>query len=341
MKFPRISVVVPCRNESGHIQQFLDGLRRQVPVHGGFEVIVADGASDDGTMELLAATRNDGLEVRVVDNPEMIVSTGLNRAIKCARGEIVVRMDVHTCYADNYLAECVAVLEETEASNVGGPWCARGQGYWQDAIALAFESRFVSGGARSHDLSYEGPVDSVYLGCWRTEYLISTGLFDESLVRNQDDELNLRIVRSGGVVWQSPRIRSWYRPRPTLKGLFRQYMQYGFWKVRVIKKHGTPASLRHVAPALAIVLFLIALVFSPISRIALIAVIALIAMYFVASALVSVALCVSSRRWRYLSAFPLVIGVFHLAYGVGFLAGIWSSIAPRRQIHARYQRLTR
>ena len=142
------------------------------------------------------------------------------------------------------------MLQETGADNVGGPWVARGKGKVGMAIAAAFESPFSCGGARGHDPKYSGPVDTVYLGCWRREIFDRIGLFDEELVRNQDDEFNLRLVRSGGKVWQSVAIKSCYHPRESLRHLFKQYVQYGYWKARVLKKHRLPASVRHLVPSI-------------------------------------------------------------------------------------------
>src|SRR5262249_1078406 len=143
------------------------------------------------------------------------------------------------------------------ADNVGGPWIARADGYVGLAIAAAFQSSFAVGGARGHNPEYEGKVDTVYLGCWRREIFDRIGFFDEELVRNQDDEFNLRIVRSGGGVWQSPKIQSWYTPRASLRDLCRQYSQYGYWKLRVIQKHRLPASMRHIVPAGFVALLMI------------------------------------------------------------------------------------
>src|SRR5262249_29352304 len=152
-------------------------------------------------------------------NPRKITSTGLNRAILAAQGEIIVRMDAHTEYAGDYIRQCVQVLEETGADNVGGAWRTKASGYLQQAVALAFHSPFSAGGARSHEVDYEGYIDTIIYGCWRRKRLIEVGMFDEELVRNQDDELNLRITRSGGKIWQSARIRSWYQPRASLMAL--------------------------------------------------------------------------------------------------------------------------
>ena len=95
---------------------------------------------------------------------------------------------------------------------------------------------------------YCGEVDTVPFGCWRRETFDRYGLFDEQLIRNQDDEHNFRIRLGGGRVWQDPRIRFHYMPRQTLRALFRQYMQYGYWKVYILRKHGRPAALRHLVP---------------------------------------------------------------------------------------------
>ena len=135
-----------------------------LPMELSWKFLIADGASDDGTRERLDFHRGRDPRIRVVDNPRRIVPAGLNAVIRQSRGDIIIRMDVHTIYAANYIAECVRALLETGADNVGGPWVASGAGYLSNAIALAFSSRFVSGGGRAHDPNYEGELDTVYLG---------------------------------------------------------------------------------------------------------------------------------------------------------------------------------
>ena len=244
-----VSLIVPCRNERGHIDAFCDAaLAQQLPEGWTLELLVADGASDDGTRAALGARAASDARVTVLDNPRRIVSTGLNACLARARGEVVVRMDVHTAFAPDYVAECLAALTRVHADNVGGPWVARGEGAWGRAIAAAFQCRWVVGGARSRDLTYEGTVDTVYLGCWPRATLARVGGFDETLVRNQDDEHNLRLRLAGGRIWQSARIRSWYRPRGSLRQLFAQQQQYGYWRPFVLRKHGQPGSVRQLVP---------------------------------------------------------------------------------------------
>jgi glycosyltransferase involved in cell wall biosynthesis len=199
----RISIVSACRNEREHIRAFVDSLLAQDLSGFDWEIIVADGASSDGTREALADMATGNPRVMVIDNPGRIASTGLNAAIRAASGEIILRMDAHTEYARDYIQRCVRTLEASGAENVGGPARTKAEGLRGRAIQAAYHSRFSTGGARFHDDNYTGYVDTVTYGCWRKETLLRLGLFDEGLVRNQDDELNLRLIRAGGKIWQS------------------------------------------------------------------------------------------------------------------------------------------
>ena len=336
-----VSVIVPCRNERDHIEGFLESLLRQERAGLWVEYLIADGMSDDGTQEILRAVAARHPEMRIIRNEGRIVSTGLNRAIREARGDIIVRMDAHTEYAPDYIRECVRCLEETGADNVGGPARTRARSLMQQAIALAFHSRFSTGGARFHDPQFEGQVDTVTYGCWRKETLERLGLFDEELVRNQDDELNLRITRSGGKVYQSPRIQSWYYPRPSLGALFRQYAQYGFWKVRLIQKHRLPASWRHPVPVLFLIWLLLLLKASPFLPRAALVLGGTLALYCLALLATSVATCARSGQWRCLPLLPVVFAMFHFGYGWGSLCGLVKFWLLRRGPRGAFTELTR
>ena len=172
-----------------------------------WQIIIAEGMSDDGTRQILQQYSERNSRIIVIDNPRRIVSAGLNAAIAASVGEIILRMDAHTEYGPDYVKKCVEVLEATQADNVGGPARTKADGVRARAIQAAYHSRFSTGGARFHDDNYTGYVDTVTYGCWRKSTLLKLGLFDEQLVRNQDDELNLRITRSGGKIWQSSEIR--------------------------------------------------------------------------------------------------------------------------------------
>jgi GT2 family glycosyltransferase len=332
--------VIACRNERADIEACVrSALAQQVPP-GGIEFIIADGRSDDGTRDLLMRLAQQDPRVRVIDNPDRIVAAGLNAAIRAARGKIIVRMDAHTEYAPDYVDQCLAVLRETAADNVGGPARTKARSYMQGVIAAAYHSPFAVGGARFHNPDYEGCVDTVTYGCWRREVFERIGLFDEELVRNQDDELNLRLTKAGGKIWQSPRIKSWYAPRPSLRSLCRQYLQYGYWKVRVIQKHRLPASWRHLVPGgflLSLVLLGLLALWWPVAFWSLLS---LVSLYLMAAVVASFP-AAARHGWRTLPLLPLVFACYHFSYGCGFLRGIMDFLVFRRGPTDSYGQLHR
>jgi succinoglycan biosynthesis protein ExoA len=372
-------VIIPCRNERGHIGTCLDSTLNQMQPTDGFEVIVADGMSDDGTREILqrleVGSQSSDLRspisdipspsspprLRVIDNPGRIVSKGLNAAIRAARGGIILRMDAHTEYAPDYVRECVAVLQATGADNAGGPARTKPQTFLEKAVSAAYHSPFAVGGARFHDVNYEGYVDTVTYGCWRRETFDKFGYFDEELVRNQDDEHNLRIIRGGGKIYQSPKIKSWYRSRGSLGSLFNQYMQYGYWKVRVIQKHKLPASWRHLVPGAFVLILLSLFLLSAFSFLLSAFVpgfpsaisifsfqlsafsfsfLAALGAYLFAVLAASVIMA-AKTEWKLLPILPFVFPCYHFGYGIGFLKGIWDFVICRKAPGEWAARLTR
>lgn len=335
-----VSIVVPCRRERQHIERCLQSILAQDEPLGGMEIIVADGMSEDGTREALRRLASLDSRLRVIDNPRRSAAAGLNTAIRCARGEVIIRMDAHTTYARDYVSQCLEVLAASGADNVGGPARTMSTTYMQEAICAAYHSPFSVGGASFHKTAYEGEVDTVTYGCWRRSVFDRIGLFDEGVGPNEDDEFNLRLVRSGGRIWQSPRIRSWYAPRSTLSTLFRQYMQYGYWKVRVIQKHNYPASVRHLVPGafvLAVIFLLAASAWWPQAFAAWVAV---LAVYAICATLASCAAAARSS-WRLLPVLPPVFACYHCGYGWGFLRGLLDFLVLRRSPPVSVAEVTR
>jgi GT2 family glycosyltransferase len=291
--------------------------------------------SSDGTRAIIEEYASRLPRLGIIDNPRRHVSTGLNAAIRQATGEIIIRMDVHSEYAPDYVLRSVQALESTGAWNAGGPALTKPEGYMQTAISLAYGSRFGCGGALFHDGGYEGWVDTVTYGCWHRETLEKLGMFDEELIRNQDDELNLRIHRAGGRVWQTPAIRSWYKPRASLRALFKQYFQYGYWKVRVLRKHKIPASVRHLIPGLFVTSLIAFGLLAPFGEPARWALAGIAGVYLAAAVAAAMVLCASPARWKYLPVLPLVFATYHISYGAGFLRGLLdlsSGRAPSRAV---------
>jgi succinoglycan biosynthesis protein ExoA len=319
---PFVSVIMPVRNEANFLAKSLGSVLAQDYPHSRMEVLVTDGMSGDGTraeIDRLAGTTD--IPVIALDNPGRIAPTGLNVGLSRARGDVIVRIDGHTIVEADYVRQCVLALRRTGADNVGGRMNAVGETPFARSVALATSSPFGVGGARFHYSGREEWVDTVYMGCWPRTVFDRWGLFDEEMVRNQDDEFNYRLREGGGTVLLSPEIRSRYYNRATPRALWRQYFQYGFWKVRVLQKHPKQMQARQFAPpafVLATGTGAAVSVFVPSARVLL----AAAASSYLAGALFS-AFRVSPRGDRRLvPRIALVFPILHFAYGSGFLKGI-------------------
>lgn len=324
---PFVSVVIPMRNEEESIADCVDAVLRQDYPPELLEIIVVDGDSDDRSVEMVEklAEVNAG-RVRLLHNPKRIVPPALNTAIRAARGTVIARVDGHTRIAGDYVRVGVETLNRTNAENVGGPMIAVGGGLWGNAVARVTSSRFGVG-SYFHFGTEEREVDTVYLGMWPRSVFAQIGLFDEELVRNQDDELNYRLRKHGGRVVMNPDMRSAYQNRQSLSKLAKQYWQYGLWKVRVLQKHPRQMSWRHFVPPAFVAALLSFTALSPWSTIA--AQLAVIVISIYAVAVVALAANLSAADgWRAWAAAAVTFAVIHVCWGAGFLAGL-VRFAPR------------
>lgn len=249
--WPSVTVVMPVVNEGRHLQDSVDRLLQQ-DYAGELHIVIAVGPSRDTTRAVAQAIAHANSHVHVVDNPTGKTPSGLNAAIAHTDSEVVVRVDGHAMVPSNYVRTGVETLRETGADNVGGIMAAEGTTEFERAVARAMTSRFGVGGAAFHVGGEPGPALTVYLGCFRRDALKRVGGYDETMVRAQDWEMNLRIRQSGGVVWFTPDMRVTYRPRPTLRSLARQYHDYGRWRREVMRRHPDTVSLRYLAAPVAV-----------------------------------------------------------------------------------------
>ena len=326
----RVSVMAPMYNEAEHIEDLVADIAAQ-DFEGELEFLVADGGSTDGSVELLrAAAERHGLHVEVLPNPKRWVSHGLNACVRAATGDLLVRIDCHSRYPRNYVRSCVRVATETGADNVGGVLTAQGRTKTQRAVACAMDSAFGGIGWSRHADGERVDVDTVPFGAFRPEAFRRAGFFDESLVRNQDDEFNLRLRLAGGRIVRDPSITLEYTPRGTFRGLFRQYYQYGRWKVPVMLKHRRVLSLRSLAPAALVASFVVLTLLSFVTHHALVFLAAELAAYFAGAAFFGWR-SIRSRDER-LRLLPRVLAAYptiHLAYGLGMVTGLVRALLGR------------
>ncbi|MBK8023621.1 MAG: glycosyltransferase family 2 protein [Chloroflexi bacterium] len=320
---PFVTVIMPIRNEGGFIERSLGAVVSQTYPHDRYEVLLADGMSTDDTRLAIArlASSSD-VDVKIVDNPGKIVPTGFNAALALARGAVIVRVDGHTIIAQDYVRACVETLERSGADNVGGKMNAVGRTFLARAIALATSSAFGVGGARFHYSDREELVDTVYMGAWPRSVFERIGVFDEELVRNQDDEFNYRLRAQGGKILLSPHIQSEYFNRSSWRSLARQYYQYGVYKVRVMQKHPRQMQPRQFIPPVFNLGVVGGLVVAPFSDLLRAIWLICLGIYLAGALLVSARIAMR-EGWQYLPVLPVLFLTLHLSYGAGFILGLW------------------
>ena len=322
---PIVSVIVPCYNEETTIRLLLEALHLQSYPLSDLEVVIADGMSTDGTLAQIQGFQSDypDLGIRVVKNEKRTIPAGLNRAIEAAQGEYIVRLDAHSMPQQDYVAQCVADLSQGLGENVGGVWEIQpGRPGWvAKSIALAASHPLGVGDARYRYTDQGGFTDTVPFGSFRRTLVQEIGLYDETLLTNEDYEFNVRIRQVGGKVWLDPKIRSVYFARPTLLALGRQYWRYGFWKVRMLRQYPGTIRWRQLLPPVftaSLILLSLLAFWVPLAGWILAAEIGL---YLAVLGFAGLHQAVKHRQFQYLLGIPLAIMVMHLSWGSAFL---WS-----------------
>ncbi len=342
-RFPFVTIIMPVRNEAGFIERSLRAVLDQDYPQGRMEVIIADGMSDDGTRGIIRrvlesrqvgelkdgerATRSN-IPVRIIDNPGRIVPTGLNAALREARGDVIIRVDGHALIPHRYVRECIEWLMKTNADCVGGAVRSIGTGCLGRAIARAMSSPFGVGGSRFRTAQADGEVrltDTVPFGAYRREVFERIGLFNEHMVRHQDYEFNYRLRKAGGRILLLPWLRAEYYVRSTLRGLWRQYWQYGIWKGRFVRAHPDSLKLRHLIPPLFVLAVFIGCVLG------LIVPEGELLLEFVLGAYATFLLVATVVLWtggrvglRCGLLIPVVLACLHTSYGLGIWYGLFS-----------------
>jgi len=251
MELPAVSYVMPVLNEVEYLEEAVRGvLGQEYP--SGQELVIALGASTDGTNEVAARLAAADPRVILVDNPDNDVPVGLNLATRASHHPIIVRVDAHSTLPDGYTATMVETLLRTGSANVGGVMKAQGRTPFQRAVARVYNSPWGLGGNAFHGSQQEGPAETAYLGVCRRDVLDEVGGYDETMRRAQDWELNSRIIAAGHQVWFTPDVEVGYWPRSTPGALRRQMFATGVWRGHLVRRQGhTP--LRYLAPPALVV----------------------------------------------------------------------------------------
>jgi len=314
-KKPIVTVIIPCRNEFNYIEKSVTSIVNQKDLPGEIEIIVVDGLSNDGTREQLEKLQLEFPNLKVIDNLKRTTPFALNLGIKEAHGEFVCIMGAHSVYAEDYLFNSIKLMEKyPEASCVGGPITSEGKTNFGKAVAIAMSSLIGVGNAKHRFPQYEGYAEMACFPVFRKEVFSQIGLYDESLVRNQDDEFCSRLTSSGRKVYISPSVKSIYYVKATPSKLFKQYFYYGLYKPMALNKVKTKIKIRHLVPFI----FMIYLLSLPLA-------------YMFPLWFLPIILYILAISWNFLRAklkvksklyLFIIFPIIHISYGIGFILGI-------------------
>lgn len=318
--FPKISVIVACRNERRYIGRCLDSIITQEYPADKIEVLIVDGMSDDGTREIIEEYAKEHKYIKIIDNLHKITPVALNAGIRNSVGEVVGIVGAHSALSSDYIATCVYFLDKTNADNVGGICKHIGNGFIGKAIALAEGCKFGLGGAQFRTATKERYVDTVFPGFLLRKAFEKYGYLNEKLVRNQDIEFNSRIRKGGGKIFLTPKIVSYYYCRSTLKDLWTQNFRNGFWNIETIKIAPGSLSFRHFIPLLFVASLLTTWIIPILWAVVMVN-------YFWCSLFFSIKIALVNGV-KYFFAMPIIFLTLHLSYGLGSLVGIVLYASP-------------
>ena len=315
---------MPVRDEASYIQRSLESVFAQDYPLECMEIVIIDGLSTDGTREIITklAIQNPEFHITILDNPGLTVPIGLNSAIPQTKGQIIVRVDGHCEIASDYIRRCVEHIQEVDVDGVGGSINTSGETWIARVIAVAISSPFGVGGSAFRTIRDKTMLtDTVPFPAYTRSIIKRAGLYDEELVRNQDDEYNYRVRELGGKILLAADIHSKYYSRSTLLSLWRQFYQYGFWKVRVLQKHPLQMRARQFVPPVFSALLITSAILAFFTPIGCFMLILVPGTYLLANLGASFWTAIH-ESWRYLHLLPLVYFIIHFSYGLGFLVGL-------------------
>ena len=315
-----VSITIPCRNEEHYIGKCLQSI-----VDCDFDklllsVFVCDGMSTDNTKAIIQEFTKKYSFIHLIENTKQTTPFALNLGLKASNAEIKIILGAHAEVYPDYIGKCIEAFKIDEKLGcVGGIIENVYENDTAEVIGKAMSSGFGVGNAHFRTGEMDGYVDTVAFGAYKKEVFEQIGYFDEELIRNQDDEFNFRLLKNGFKIYLYRQIRSKYYVRASFKKLYKQYEQYGYWKVYVNKKHQTITTLRQTIPFLFVVYLLFGAILTLLHPIILISYFLVLTLYFLAGILSA------TKQTQQINTILGIVKTFfilHFAYGLGYLKGI-------------------
>lgn len=321
----KVTVICPVFNEEKYVAQCIETILNQDFPLEQLEFLIVDGMSTDKTREIVETYAQENSFITLLDNPHRYVPHALNKGIKYSRGDVIIRIDGHCEYPRNYISSLVKYLYQLDADNVGGVWetLPANQSSISKAIAIASSHVFGVGNSR-HKIGANQIVetDTVPFGCYKREVFDKIGLFDEDLIRNQDDEFNARLINNGGKIYLIPEIKINYYARNNLSKMAAMYFQYGLFKPLVNKKLGKPATLRQFFPLFFVVGLIVGFILSFLSKYFLFIYLTILLLYSFIGLGIGIKSAVKNKTFSLICHIPITFFIIHISYGWGYFKGL-------------------
>ncbi len=333
------AIIIACRNEEKYISRCLDSILALQYDHSLLEVLVCDGLSTDATQDIVKGYERKHPFIKLLINYDRTTPHAFNLGIRNTKSDLVMSLGAHAELYPDYLENCLRAFERDPAIGcVGGYAVNVMEDETSAIIAAAMSAPFGVGNAYFRTGGKEGYVDTVGIGTYKREVFARVGLYDEELARNQDDEFNYRVTKAGYKIYLDLRLKTKYYVRASFGKLYRQYHQYGYWKVYVNKKHRTVTTLRQLVP-MFFVLFLTLGLVAALFHVRVFTAWLLVLLIYVIGGTVAAA-----RTGRKLAHIPKILFAFfllHWSYGSGYLKGIIDLLILGRKPGQKAAALTR
>jgi glycosyltransferase involved in cell wall biosynthesis len=314
-----VSVMMPVRNEQAHLVAAVESVLSQ-NYPGKLEIILAIGPSVDQTDRVAKELAAKHPNIKIIENPKGLTTSGLNLAIAQSTSDVIVRVDAHSELSPGYIARGVELLDQTGAVLVGGVMSAVGKTPLQKAVAFGYGSRFGLGGGSYHVGGKAGEAESAYLGIFDAKALKAVGGYDENIIRGEDWDLAQRLKAAGGKVWFSPELVVKYWPRANVKALAWQFYSTGVWRGELTRRAPGKASIRYFLPPVALLILVDLVVLASLGIIGELELIVPIALYLLILSFASA----TAKQLGVLDRLAIFVAlpVMHFSWAAGFWVGL-------------------
>lgn len=324
-QYPFVSALLVTRNEKDYIKMSLMSLINQTYPKDKYEIIIIDGGSTDGTLDVIRELQEsydkDGFGIKVVPNPKKILAAGWNIGIQAARGEYVVRIDAHATAEPDFVEKSVETILRVDAVCVGGKLTSKSLNGEDNVISYVLSSPFGVGNSSFRVSDTEGYSDTAVYGLYKKDIFDRAGYFDEKMVRNQDIEMHSRIKKEGGKFYFNPTIKSIYYTRNTVKKMLKQAYGNGQWNMVLLKRGSGALSIRHLVPFAFVLSLFGALLLGFLHPIFWILGAFLILLHLGLGVYFATK---KTKKVIQILSMPFLFISLHIAYGVGYIRGIFN-----------------